>query len=238
MAANEKVAELRQNREKSVEREKGLKARLDDAHEELRKAHEEVDALKKKLVQEEARARMEIDRTARRAGDPGHRARRGAARRGGEARRGARLGDGHRGSGPAGRAAPHRLRSTRRRPKGCSDGSRRAATAGERLVGEVNKLRASTRRPWRLSARSSRRSWRRSARRTRRHRAEGARPPQRDPGHGAPSGRGARGRRGAPPARHRRAGGAARRRAGGGRKPATRASCRLATRSSTRASRS
>jgi CheY-like chemotaxis protein len=62
VAANEKVAELAVDREKSVEREKGLKARLDDAHEELRKSHEEVDGLKKRLVQDEARARIDIDR--------------------------------------------------------------------------------------------------------------------------------------------------------------------------------
>jgi CheY-like chemotaxis protein len=62
VAANEKVAELAVDREKSVEREKGLKARLDDAHEELRRAHEETDGLKKRLVQDEARARTDIDR--------------------------------------------------------------------------------------------------------------------------------------------------------------------------------
>jgi hypothetical protein len=62
VAANEKVAELALDREKSVEREKGLKARLDDAHEELRKSHEETDGLKKRLVHEEARARTELDR--------------------------------------------------------------------------------------------------------------------------------------------------------------------------------
>ena len=62
VAANEKVAELGQDREKSAEREKGLKARLDDAHVELRKAHDEVDAIKKRAVQDEARARTEADR--------------------------------------------------------------------------------------------------------------------------------------------------------------------------------
>jgi CheY-like chemotaxis protein len=62
VAANEKVAELALDREKSVEREKGLKARLDDAHEELRKSHEEVDQLKKRNAQDEARARTDIDR--------------------------------------------------------------------------------------------------------------------------------------------------------------------------------
>ena len=62
VAANEKVAELGQDREKSAEREKGMKARLDDAHVELRKAHDEVDAIKKRAVQDEARARAEADR--------------------------------------------------------------------------------------------------------------------------------------------------------------------------------
>jgi DNA-binding response OmpR family regulator len=62
VAANEKVAELGQDREKSGEREKGLKARLDDAHVELRKAHDEVDAIKKRAAQEESRARAEADR--------------------------------------------------------------------------------------------------------------------------------------------------------------------------------
>jgi DNA-binding response OmpR family regulator len=62
VAANEKVAELAQDREKSGEREKGLKARLDDAHVELRKAHDEVDAIKKRAAQDEARARSEADR--------------------------------------------------------------------------------------------------------------------------------------------------------------------------------
>ncbi len=62
VAANEKVAELGQDREKSAEREKQLKARLDDAHVELRRGHDEIDALKKRLVQEEQRARAESDR--------------------------------------------------------------------------------------------------------------------------------------------------------------------------------
>ena len=62
VAANERVAELNQDRDKSAEREKVLKARLDDAHEELRKTREEIDALKKRMVQEEARARAENER--------------------------------------------------------------------------------------------------------------------------------------------------------------------------------
>jgi DNA-binding response OmpR family regulator/DNA repair exonuclease SbcCD ATPase subunit len=62
VAANEKVAELAQDREKSGEREKGLKARLDDAHVELRKAHDEIDAIKKRAAQDDQRARSEADR--------------------------------------------------------------------------------------------------------------------------------------------------------------------------------
>ena len=57
VAANERVAELAQDSQKSAEREKGLKARLDDAHEELRKARDEMDGLKKRVAQEEARGR-------------------------------------------------------------------------------------------------------------------------------------------------------------------------------------
>jgi len=62
VAANEKVAELAQDAQKSAEREKQLKARLDDAHGELRKAHEEIDALKRRNVQDEQRARAEAER--------------------------------------------------------------------------------------------------------------------------------------------------------------------------------
>ncbi|HEY6474964.1 MAG TPA: response regulator [Polyangia bacterium] len=62
VAASEKVAELGQDREKSGEREKGLKARLDDAHVELRKSHDEIDAIKKRAAQDEVRARSEADR--------------------------------------------------------------------------------------------------------------------------------------------------------------------------------
>jgi DNA-binding response OmpR family regulator/DNA repair exonuclease SbcCD ATPase subunit len=62
VAANEKVAELAQDSQKSTEREKQLKARLDDAHTELRKSHEEIDALKKRAVQDDQRARAEAER--------------------------------------------------------------------------------------------------------------------------------------------------------------------------------
>jgi CheY-like chemotaxis protein len=62
VAANERVAELVQDREKSGEREKAFKARLDEAQAELRKAHDEIDAIKKRAAQEEARARSDADR--------------------------------------------------------------------------------------------------------------------------------------------------------------------------------
>jgi CheY-like chemotaxis protein len=62
VAANEKVAELALDRDKSGEREKGLKARLDDTQEGLRKSHEEVDLLKKKIVADEAKGRVDIER--------------------------------------------------------------------------------------------------------------------------------------------------------------------------------
>jgi len=62
VAANERVAELGQDSQKSSEREKAFKVRLDDAHEELRKAREEIDGLKKRMAQEDARARGENER--------------------------------------------------------------------------------------------------------------------------------------------------------------------------------
>ena len=62
VAANEKVAELLMDKDKSVEREKGLKARLDDAHEEIRKSHDEVEGLRKRVSQDEMRSRGELER--------------------------------------------------------------------------------------------------------------------------------------------------------------------------------
>jgi len=62
VAANEKVAELSADREKSGEREKAFKSRLDIAHEEIRKAHDEVEVLRKRLAQEEMRGRNELDK--------------------------------------------------------------------------------------------------------------------------------------------------------------------------------
>ena len=63
VAANEKVAELVQDKERSIERERGLKARLDDAHEELRKGQDELEALRKRVAQEIERGRVEVDKT-------------------------------------------------------------------------------------------------------------------------------------------------------------------------------
>lgn len=63
VAANEKGSELAQDKEKSVEREKGLKARLDDAHEELRKGQDELEALRKRVAHEIERGRVEVDKT-------------------------------------------------------------------------------------------------------------------------------------------------------------------------------
>jgi CheY-like chemotaxis protein len=62
VAANERVAELVQDREKSGEREKGFKARLEGAQLELRKVHDEIDAIKKRAIQDEVRARSDADR--------------------------------------------------------------------------------------------------------------------------------------------------------------------------------
>jgi CheY-like chemotaxis protein len=62
VAANEKVAELLQDKDKSGEREKAFKARLDDAHEELRKSRDEIEGLRKRLTQDDQRARSELER--------------------------------------------------------------------------------------------------------------------------------------------------------------------------------
>jgi CheY-like chemotaxis protein len=62
MHANEKVMALGQDKEKSIERERGLKVRLDDAHIEIGKNHDELDLLKKRLATLEDRARAELDR--------------------------------------------------------------------------------------------------------------------------------------------------------------------------------
>ncbi len=62
MGANERLVALQQDKDKSIEREKGLKARLDSALTEIQKAHEEVDALKKRVGAVEERARADIDK--------------------------------------------------------------------------------------------------------------------------------------------------------------------------------
>jgi len=63
MHANEKVIALGQDKEKAIERERGLKVRLEDAHTEIGKNHDELDLLKKRLSTVEDRARLELDRT-------------------------------------------------------------------------------------------------------------------------------------------------------------------------------
>jgi CheY-like chemotaxis protein len=62
MHANERVLALTQDKEKSIERERGLKVRLDDAHIEIGKNHDELDLLKKRLATLEDRARAEVER--------------------------------------------------------------------------------------------------------------------------------------------------------------------------------
>jgi CheY-like chemotaxis protein len=62
VAANEKVQELSLDKEKSIEREKGLKARLDDAHEELRKSQDEIEAIRRRAAQEIERVRAESEK--------------------------------------------------------------------------------------------------------------------------------------------------------------------------------
>jgi len=62
MHANEKVMALAQDKEKGIERERGLKARLEDAHTEITKTCDELEVLKKKLATLEDRARMELER--------------------------------------------------------------------------------------------------------------------------------------------------------------------------------
>jgi CheY-like chemotaxis protein len=62
MSAQERMAALAHDKDKAVEREKSLKARLDDALAEIQKAHDEADALKKRLGQSEERARADLDK--------------------------------------------------------------------------------------------------------------------------------------------------------------------------------
>jgi len=62
VAANERVTALSHDKDKSIERERGLKSRLDDALTEIQKAHEEVDGLKRRAQSVEERSRSELDR--------------------------------------------------------------------------------------------------------------------------------------------------------------------------------
>ena len=62
MHANEKVMAMSQDKEKGIERERGLKVRLEDAHTEIGKTHDELDLVKKRLATVEDRARLELDR--------------------------------------------------------------------------------------------------------------------------------------------------------------------------------
>ncbi len=62
MLANERVTALSQDKERGLERERGLKARLDDAHAEITKAHDEIEVLKKRATGAEERGRAELDK--------------------------------------------------------------------------------------------------------------------------------------------------------------------------------
>jgi CheY-like chemotaxis protein len=62
MHASEKAMALAQDKEKGIERERGLKVRLEDAHTEIGKTHDELDLIKKRLATVEDRARLELDR--------------------------------------------------------------------------------------------------------------------------------------------------------------------------------
>jgi DNA-binding response OmpR family regulator len=62
MAAQERTAASAHDKEKAVEREKALKARLDDALSEIQKAHDEADGFKRRLAQAEDRAKGELEK--------------------------------------------------------------------------------------------------------------------------------------------------------------------------------
>jgi DNA-binding response OmpR family regulator/predicted nucleic acid-binding Zn-ribbon protein len=62
MSAQERMAALAHDKDKAVEREKSLKARLDDALAEIQKTHDEADALKKRLAHAEERARADLEK--------------------------------------------------------------------------------------------------------------------------------------------------------------------------------
>ena len=62
MAAQERSTALAHDKDKASDREKGLKARLDDAITEIAKTHDEADSLKRRLGQTEERVRTEFDK--------------------------------------------------------------------------------------------------------------------------------------------------------------------------------
>jgi len=62
MDANERVEALTSDKQKGAERERVVKARLDDAHVEIQKAHDEVESLKKRGQATEEKLRGEMDR--------------------------------------------------------------------------------------------------------------------------------------------------------------------------------
>ena len=62
MDTNERIEALTGDKQKSADRERVIKARLDDAHIEIQKAHDEVESLKKRAQITEDRLRGEMDR--------------------------------------------------------------------------------------------------------------------------------------------------------------------------------
>jgi DNA-binding response OmpR family regulator len=62
MSAQERMAALAHDKDKAVEREKSLKARLDDALAEIQKTHDEADTLKKRVAHAEERARADLEK--------------------------------------------------------------------------------------------------------------------------------------------------------------------------------
>lgn len=63
MSASERIAGLVQDKDKGNDRERVLKAKLDDAHVEIAKAHDEIEALKKRMVAQDDKWRGDIERT-------------------------------------------------------------------------------------------------------------------------------------------------------------------------------
>jgi CheY-like chemotaxis protein len=60
--ASERVTALGQDKDRTVERERALKVRLDDSHLELAKAQDELESLRKRLATAEDRARAEVEK--------------------------------------------------------------------------------------------------------------------------------------------------------------------------------